>query len=142
MAAENGQISIFARALARFFGEQPMQAMVVARVALGLVLFFAYATKFRYVQTLYGPEGIGGLAMHQRVPDALAGRPLLRMRSERPVQRTPTYQRSADQFDLNDKGNPSEPFGMEHESDDVEAHEYQTDYQSLNTVRCSNQTTK
>ncbi len=76
MGPETGQRSLGARALERFFGEQPMQAMVIARIGLGLLLFFAWALKFRYIQTLYGPDGIGGHAFQERIPGAFLARPL------------------------------------------------------------------
>ncbi len=62
------------------------------------------------------------------------------MRAERPIQWAPTNQRGADQFDLYDKGHPLDPFGMEHEASDVEAHEDQADDEPLNPVRCSKTT--
>ncbi len=62
------------------------------------------------------------------------------MSAERPIQWAPTNQRGANQLDLHDKGRPLEPFGMEHEAGDVEAHEDKADDESLNAVRCSNPT--
>ena len=64
------------------------------------------------------------------------------MCAERPIQRAPTDQRGAYQFDLHEKGNPPEPFGMEHEADYVEAQEDQSDDEPLYAIRCSNQTTQ
>ena len=63
-------------AMDRFFAPQPQQAMVIARVALGLLIFVSYASKFPYVQQLYGPNGIGGAATLARLPALDPGRPL------------------------------------------------------------------
>ena len=64
------------RGLDHFFAPQPMQGMVIARVGLGLLLFFSYLSKFPYVQALYGPAGIGGYDLHQRMPGVDPGRVL------------------------------------------------------------------
>jgi len=63
------------QALDRFFAPQPQQAMVVARVGLGLMIFFSNLTKFPYVQQLFGPNGLGGYATMQRLPGTDPGRP-------------------------------------------------------------------
>ena len=57
------------------------------------------------------------------------------MCAERPIQWAPTDQRGAYQFDLHEKGNPSEPFGMEYEACNVETHEDQSDDEPLYPVR-------
>lgn len=60
----------------RFFAPQPMAAVVLCRIALGSILFGSYASKLPSLQELYGPEGFGGYALHERVPGIGAGRPL------------------------------------------------------------------
>ena len=62
--------------LDRFFAPQPMVGMVAARIGVGLILFFCYATKFRVVQSLYGPDGVGGAALYERAPGFPLVRPL------------------------------------------------------------------
>ena len=62
--------------LDRFFAPQPMQALVVSRIVLGLILFAFYAHALPDVPTLWGPEGLGGYALHQRSDLDLGGRPL------------------------------------------------------------------
>jgi len=76
MAGPTGARARFAAALARFFAPQPQQGMVAARIGFGLVLFGAWVSKAPALQALYGPEGVGGFASHQRAPGLAAGRPL------------------------------------------------------------------
>lgn len=49
---------------------------MAGRVVLGLILFGAYASALPHVQSLYGPQGLGGRALHDRVPGLTAGRAL------------------------------------------------------------------
>jgi hypothetical protein len=68
-----------ARALAaidRFFAPQPMQALVIARVAIGGVLFCAWAARLADVPEVYGPRGLGGADTLKRLPEASFGRAL------------------------------------------------------------------
>lgn len=74
--AARGMASWGHQALERFFAPQPQHAMVIARVMLGLLLFFSYASKLPYVQQLYGPKGLGGHATMQRFPGVAPGRSL------------------------------------------------------------------
>jgi hypothetical protein len=62
--------------LDRFFAPQPQYALVIVRVVLGAVLFLAYLARFDSVQSLFGPEGVGGAALHERVTGISPGRPL------------------------------------------------------------------
>jgi hypothetical protein len=64
--------------LDRFFAPQPMQALVVSRIVLGLILFTFYAHALPDVPTVWGPEGLGGHALQQRagLHLDLGGRPL------------------------------------------------------------------
>ena len=41
----------------RFFAPQPMCAVVLCRISLGLILFGSYASKLPYLQELFGPDG-------------------------------------------------------------------------------------
>lgn len=66
----------FSRGLDRFFAPQPMLAIVIGRVALGAILFLNYASKLPAVQSIYGPEGVGGARLHDRVAGIAAGRAL------------------------------------------------------------------
>ena len=43
-----------------FFGAQPIDSMVFARIIFGLVLFFSYLSLFEYVPFLFGPQGLAG----------------------------------------------------------------------------------
>ncbi len=63
------------QALDRFFAPQPQHAMVIARVGLGVMVFFSYASKLPYVQQIYGPKGLGGHATMQQFPQIDPGRP-------------------------------------------------------------------
>ena len=56
------------------------------------------------------------------------------MRAEGPIQWAPTNQRGTDQLDLHDKGNPLDPFRMEHEAGDVEAHKDEADDEPLHPI--------
>jgi hypothetical protein len=66
----------FSAGLDRFFAPQPMLAIVIGRVALGAILFLHYASKWPSVQAIYGPEGLGGARLHDRVAGIATGRPL------------------------------------------------------------------
>lgn len=50
--------------------------MVIARIMLGLLIFFSYLHKLPHVQALFGPTGLGGQATLQRFPALAPGRPL------------------------------------------------------------------
>ncbi len=43
-----------------FFGPQPIDSLVLARIILGSVLFFCYLGRYSDVQILYGPYGLAG----------------------------------------------------------------------------------
>jgi hypothetical protein len=66
----------FSAGLDRFFAPQPMLAVVIGRAVVGSILFLNYASKFSAVQSTYGPEGLGGARLHDRVAGIAAGRAL------------------------------------------------------------------
>ena len=53
-----------------------MLAIVICRVGLGSILFLSYASKFPSLQSIYGPEGLGGAQLFERVAEIAAGRAL------------------------------------------------------------------
>jgi hypothetical protein len=66
----------FGTGVNRFFAPQPMLALVVLRIGLGALVFFSYASKSPHVQSIYGPEGLGGARFHERVAGVAPGRAL------------------------------------------------------------------
>lgn len=50
--------------------------MVIARVSLGLLIFFFYLRNLPHLQALFGPRGVGGHATLQRFPEIAPGRAL------------------------------------------------------------------
>lgn len=59
------------RALDRFFfGIAPIHGLVAARILLPAGLFVIYLRRLPFAQEMFGPDGLGGLAFHQRFPSA------------------------------------------------------------------------
>lgn len=57
-----------------FFSPLPQQGMVACRIGFGLLLLVAYAARAGRVPELYGPRGLGGWEVAQRVPVVGFGR--------------------------------------------------------------------
>lgn len=64
------------RAVDRFFSPAPQAAMVACRIGFGALLFVSYAAKLPWVQTLYGPRGMGGHELASRFAEGAFGRDL------------------------------------------------------------------
>ncbi len=52
-----------------FLAPRPLHALIGARIIYGSVVFIAYALRFPAVQDLFGPNGLGGPAFVERLPD-------------------------------------------------------------------------
>jgi hypothetical protein len=52
------------------FDPVPIHSLIICRIGLGSVLFFAYLSRWPLVDRLYGPDGIGGHAYFQRFPES------------------------------------------------------------------------